>query len=96
METVYDMPAMAPARYCLHTSGTIAASSTVVRLALDAVSKTELRVPQGQQPRLDQAWFWTPEWQAMEREAEDDLAAGHYKEFVTLDYLIDDLERPAG
>jgi antitoxin MazE len=24
----------------------------------------------------DQAWFWTPEWQAGEREAEEDLRAG--------------------
>ena len=24
----------------------------------------------------DQAWFWTPEWQAKEREADEDLAAG--------------------
>ena len=24
----------------------------------------------------DQAWFWTPEWQAGEREVEDDLKAG--------------------
>lgn len=25
---------------------------------------------------LDQAWYWTPEWQAGEAEADDDLAAG--------------------
>jgi hypothetical protein len=24
----------------------------------------------------DQAWFWTPEWQAGEREADADIAAG--------------------
>jgi antitoxin PrlF len=24
----------------------------------------------------DQAWFWTPEWQAKEREAEDQIRAG--------------------
>jgi AbrB family looped-hinge helix DNA binding protein len=24
----------------------------------------------------DQAWFWTPEWQAGEREAEEDIKAG--------------------
>lgn len=23
-----------------------------------------------------QAWFWTPRWQAMEHEADDDMAAG--------------------
>ena len=25
----------------------------------------------------DQAWFWSPEWQAGERDAEDDVRAGH-------------------
>ncbi|MBU1486962.1 hypothetical protein KKH56_02780 [bacterium] len=29
----------------------------------------------------DQAWFWTPEWQAKEREADEDLRAGRYKRF---------------
>jgi hypothetical protein len=24
----------------------------------------------------EQAWFWTPEWQQREREADEDLAAG--------------------
>jgi bifunctional DNA-binding transcriptional regulator/antitoxin component of YhaV-PrlF toxin-antitoxin module len=33
----------------------------------------------------DQAWFWTPEWQAKEREADEDIAAGR----VTL-YLSDE------
>ena len=40
----------------------------------------------------DQAWFWTKEWQAAEREAEDDLRAGRVKTFDTLDELIADLE----
>ena len=26
----------------------------------------------------DQAWFWTPEWQAKEREADEDYAAGRF------------------
>ena len=29
----------------------------------------------------DQAWFWTPEWQAKEREADADLAAGRFRRF---------------
>ena len=29
----------------------------------------------------DQAWFWTPEWQAMEREADEDVAAGRVERF---------------
>jgi AbrB family looped-hinge helix DNA binding protein len=29
----------------------------------------------------DQLWFWSPEWQAGEREAEEDIAKGRLKEF---------------
>ena len=29
----------------------------------------------------DQAWYWTPEWQAMEREADEDYARGNYETF---------------
>ncbi len=42
----------------------------------------------------DQAWFWTEEWQAGEREAEADLAAGRYDTFDTMEELIDDLSWP--
>lgn len=28
-----------------------------------------------------QAWFWTPEWQAKEREADEDIAAGRFDRF---------------
>jgi hypothetical protein len=36
------------------------------------------REPQPQQPERDpeQAWFWTDEWQAKEREADADIKAG--------------------
>ncbi len=34
-----------------------------------------LLVPAGSIPK-SQRYFWTPAWQAMEREADDDLAAG--------------------
>ncbi|HSJ57352.1 MAG TPA: AbrB/MazE/SpoVT family DNA-binding domain-containing protein [Anaerolineae bacterium] len=43
----------------------------------------------------DQAWYWTPEWQAAEREADEDIAAGRYDEFETMEQLIDDLRRQA-
>ena len=39
----------------------------------------------------DQAWFWTKEWQAGEREAEADLTAGRCQVFETMDDLINDL-----
>lgn len=28
-----------------------------------------------------QAWFWTPEWQAGERQADDDIAAGRVERY---------------
>lgn len=35
-----------------------------------------------------QAWFWTPEWQAGEREAEDDKLAGRYKVYEDADDFL--------
>ena len=29
----------------------------------------------------EQDWFWTPEWQAKEREAEEDLSEGRFRVF---------------
>lgn len=31
----------------------------------------------------DQEWFWTPEWQAMEHEVDEELFAGRYMTFDT-------------
>ncbi len=31
----------------------------------------------------DQEWFWTPQWQAKEREADEDLAAGRYTTYYS-------------
>lgn len=39
-----------------------------------------------------QAWYWTPEWQAAEREADEDIAAGRYKTTDSLNELLQDLE----
>ena len=36
----------------------------------------------------DQAWFWTPEWQAGEREVDADLAGGRVKTFKSAKELI--------
>ena len=38
--------------------------------------------------RSDQDWFWMSEWQAMEREADEDLDAGRYEDFETMDDFI--------
>ena len=41
----------------------------------------------------DQAWFWTPEWQADERAADEDIKAGRLSgPFKTMDELKKHLE----
>ena len=42
----------------------------------------------------DQAWFWSKEWQAGERESENDLTAERYQAFDTMEDLLDDLGWP--
>lgn len=39
-----------------------------------------------------QAWFWTPEWQVGEREADADLAAGRVETFASGDELVSALK----
>ncbi len=36
---------------------------------------------------LDQAWYWTPEWQAGEAEADADLVAGRFTRFRTAEEM---------
>ena len=40
----------------------------------------------------DQRWFWTPEWQKKEREADEYLARGRFKEFESVEALLKDLK----
>lgn len=42
-----------------------------------------------------QAWFWTPEWQRMETEADEDLRLGRYEAFDSMEELIESLKRPS-
>jgi antitoxin PrlF len=42
-----------------------------------------------------QAWFWTPEWQEGEREADADLAGGNTEFFESGEDLIEALRRRA-
>ena len=69
---------------------------------INEAGKLEIDVPEGLPPGTlvhvtvepidpDQAWFWTPEWQAAERKADEDIAAGRVKTFDTMDELLDDL-----
>lgn len=41
----------------------------------------------------DQAWFWTKEWQAGEREADEDIRLGRYTEYATIEEFIASLDR---
>lgn len=43
--------------------------------------------------RADQAWFWTERWQKMEREVDDDIAAGRTETFDSAEDFIADLDR---
>jgi antitoxin PrlF len=40
----------------------------------------------------DQAWYWTPEWQEGEREADADLAAGRTRVFQSDEEFLASLE----
>lgn len=44
----------------------------------------------------DQAWFWTPEWQKMEREADEDIAAGRVTTYDSADDFLRSLDDLAG
>jgi hypothetical protein len=41
----------------------------------------------------EQAWFWTREWQAGEKEADEDIAAGRVKTFNRVDDLLEELDQ---
>lgn len=40
----------------------------------------------------DQRWFWTERWQAMEREADEDIAAGRVSRAMDVDEFLEYLE----
>ncbi len=40
----------------------------------------------------DQLWFWTPEWQAKEREVDEALARGEFKEATSVSELFKELK----
>jgi len=46
----------------------------------------------------DQSWYWTPEWQAAEKEADEDIAAGRVQSFDNIDdainFLHQQVEKP--
>ena len=38
-----------------------------------------------------QAWYWSAGWCQQEKEAEEDLRAGRYKDFSSMEEFLDDL-----
>lgn len=51
--------------------------------------------PRPRRPRVNrrQAWFWTPEWQAGEREADEQIAAGQTSYFDSTGDFLAALDR---
>ena len=41
----------------------------------------------------DQRWFWSERWQRMERDADEDVAAGRVRRYNDVDDLLAALER---
>lgn len=39
----------------------------------------------------DQLWFWTPEWQAKERQVDEALARGDFRQSSSVQELFEDL-----
>lgn len=79
-------------------------AEVVKRLGLKAGDYLEVEVrddtlqlvPQRLIPR-DQAWYWTKEWQAMEREADEAIASGDLSPvFETAEDAIRYLDRDRG
>ncbi len=74
--------------------------AAAARLGVGAGDELEARIlddrieliPMVAVPR-DQAWFWTPEWQSKEREAEAARRAGNYVEFKSAGRLVARLKK---
>lgn len=43
-----------------------------------------------------QAWFWSPRWQQIEREADEDFAAGRYDTFADAEDFLSDVDAHVG
>ena len=66
----------------------------IYRLPDGAVDGAAILLQEIADGRIDpeQGWFWTREWQAKEREADDDLAAGRGTTFASDNELLAALE----
>lgn len=85
----------------LRTKAQITLPASVVKeLDLKTGDRLELKVENGRiiiEPVItipkSQAWYWTPKWQEMERQADIEISEGKYKSFDSMEELIKDLDK---
>jgi hypothetical protein len=66
------------------------------KLSRESLTNTLLPIPELKRPKhipKEDEWFWTPEWQAGEREANEALLRGDYVEFDNAQDAIAGLHR---
>lgn len=68
------------------------ASSSTVDLPSDVQHAFPWLAVSSSRP-ADQAWFWTPEWQEGEREADEQIAAGQTTHFDSTEDFLAALDR---
>jgi hypothetical protein len=61
------------------------ADGSVVWYAIHPITKERVEIDP------DQRWFWTPEWQAGERQVDEDLQSGNYEDFDDMESFINSL-----
>lgn len=83
------------------SNGTITLPATALP-TLQAIGKLWQSLVDELQPQVkikapkidpDQWWFWTPEWQAGEKQADEDIRLGHYETFNNAKDLIKSLHQ---
>jgi len=69
-----------------------------IQAALDTLieagggSAVQRIVAEALQTAVEQIYFWTPEWQAREREADKAIAEGRVRTFDTMDQMLESLD----
>jgi len=93
MSAVLERPALDKVQAFARQARLASTTQETLEIAPDVAGALADYLQQALATAQDQAWFWTKEWQAGEREAEADLA-GRYQAFDTMEDLIDDLGWP--
>ena len=66
-----------------------ASDKPISEMIRDAI---EAYLQQHQAPKPGQEWFWAEAWQKAEHEVEEDLAAGKYETFGSMEDFLKDLK----